>query len=61
MYRGLSKLQFLIKKDTFLCRFFLPFLVIKTLDPDSLEMLDPYPDLIIRIHDTEYNWSNFSR
>ncbi len=41
-----SKLQFLIKKDK-QKKFLLQFLVIKTLDLDSLEMLDPgkYPDL----------------
>jgi hypothetical protein len=40
-----SKVQFLIKKDE-QKKFLLQFLVIITLDPDSLEMLDPdkYPD-----------------
>jgi hypothetical protein len=40
-----SKLQFSIKKDK-QKKFLLQFLVIKTLDPDSPEMLDPdkYPD-----------------
>jgi hypothetical protein len=39
-----SKLQFLIKQDK--QKKFLQFSVIKTPDPDSLEMLDPdkYPD-----------------
>ncbi len=43
----ISKLPFLITKDSKKnFRFFLQFLVIKTLDPDpdSLEMLDPYPE-----------------
>jgi hypothetical protein len=40
-----SKLQFLVNKDK-QKKFLLKFLVIKTLDPDSLEMLDTdkYPD-----------------
>ncbi len=42
----ISKLQFLIKKRSknFQLYFFLQFLVIKTLDPDSLEMLDQDSD-----------------
>ncbi len=41
---GISKLPFLIKKEKKISDvFFLQFLVIKTLDPDSLEMLDPDP------------------
>jgi hypothetical protein len=44
---GISKLQFLSKKDNKNCScFFLHFLVIKTLDLDSLEMLDPDPDSV---------------
>ncbi len=41
-----SKLQFLVNKDK-QKKILLKFLVIKTLDPDSLEMLDTdkYPDL----------------
>ncbi len=49
---GIYKLQFWIEKEekkiSIVRYFFLPFLVMKTLDPDpdSLEMLDPdpYPD-----------------
>jgi hypothetical protein len=40
---GISKLQFLIKKEL-LKKFQLQCLVMKTPDPDSLEMLDPDPD-----------------
>jgi hypothetical protein len=47
-----SKLQFLIKKEK-QKKFLLKFLVIKTLDPDLLEMLDPdkYPDPSTNLHD----------
>ncbi len=45
---GISLPQFFSqkKKKKFSCFFFLQLLVIKTVDPDSLEMLDPdpYPD-----------------
>jgi hypothetical protein len=39
-------LDVLYRGKIFSCIFFLQFLVVKTLDPDSLEMLvpDPYPD-----------------
>jgi hypothetical protein len=59
---GISKLKFLIWKKKFLLYFFLlQFLVIKTLvlepepDPDSLEMLDPYPDSPYQQH---WLWPN---
>jgi hypothetical protein len=43
---GMNKLQFLRRKKKFSAFFPLPFLVIKTLDPDpnALGMLDPDPD-----------------
>ncbi len=42
----MNKLQFLRRKKKFSAFFPLPFLVIKTLDPDpnALGMLDPDPD-----------------
>jgi hypothetical protein len=63
---GISKLQFLMKKERkkiFSCIFFF-ILVIETLDPyldpNSLEMLDPdpYPD---SIHNTANKCNNESR
>ncbi len=49
-------MQFLIiKRETnFSLYFFLQFLVIKTLDPDSYEMLDPDPTLIQGNVDSEF-------
>ncbi len=47
---GISKLQFLIKKKKKISAVFFStsIFVIKPLDPDSLEMLDPDPDSLNR-------------
>jgi hypothetical protein len=48
---GISKLQFLIQQFVSTVFFLSKFLVIKTLDPDSLEMLapDPVSGILIKI------------